>query len=288
MDNTNDGALTAFNPNGTVYDNVTGVDNPNGQAIDGNGDIWTSAGGNSEDTFDELLHSGTTYTLEPAMTAASHFGTGICINPSVVWVTSAGAPGESGTVTQYNPTTKATLVITPDDGEAGLTGCSVDHAGNLYLADFGAFNGVEIYDTTGTLVNSFAFPGESASEQYFSPQEMAVDGLGNSFVATYDYDASTGGETSYPGTLVEFNSAGTEISPAYGYLPTSDGAAALTPVVITGPGGVAVDGSGNVWLAGLNNGSGLPNYVTEVIGIAAPLVTPKSVAIHNNTIGVRP
>jgi len=296
VDNTNDGALTAFNPNGSVYTSISGINSPNGQAIDGNGDIYSSAGGNGNNTFSEVLNlGGGTYSSGTTFTAYSHFGTGICITPSVVFETAAGAPGESSTVTVYNPSTGTKAEINPDGGGSGLTGCSVDHAGNLYLADFGQFNGVEVYSPAGALLSSIAFPGPNAAAQYYSPQEMAVDGLGNSFVASYVYDSASRGATNFPGTLVEFNSSGTELSPTYGYAPSTGaenssntGLVGLTPVVITGPGGVAVDGSGNVWLSGTNNGSGLPNYVTEVIGIAAPLVTPKSVAIHNNTIGTRP
>ncbi len=58
---------------------------------------------------------------------------------------------------------------------------------------------------------------------------------------------------------------------------------------MTAPGGVAVDGSGNLWFTGTNNSyTAVPNYVTEVIGIAAPVVTPKATAVTNNTIGTRP
>jgi hypothetical protein len=50
-----------------------------------------------------------------------------------------------------------------------------------------------------------------------------------------------------------------------------------------------VDGSGNLWFTGTNNSyTAVPNYVTEVIGIAAPVVTPKATAVTNNTIGTRP
>ncbi len=36
------------------------------------------------------------------------------------------------------------------------------------------------------------------------------------------------------------------------------------------------------------NGTALPSYVAEVIGIAAPVVTPRSVATTGNVRGVRP
>jgi hypothetical protein len=117
---------------------------------------------------------------------------------------------------------------------------------------------------------------------------MAIDGLGNAFVSAYI-------SQTVPETIVEFSSTGTLLSPTLGYAPTtgavnSKGTAlvGLTDIITTDPGGVAIDASGNLWLSGTNGGTALPTYVTEVIGLAAPVVTPKSLAITNNTIATRP
>jgi hypothetical protein len=236
------------------------------------------------------------YTAGQVDTAAAHFGTGICISQNQLWETAAGAPGESAAVTLLNLTTNAQTTITPDGGSAGLTGCALDHAGNLYLADYGVFEGIEIYDPAGNFVTGYPLNAYNAiTDQGFSSQELAIDGLGNSFLATYVYDYDSDGTVGIPGTFVEYTSAGTQISPTYGYAPTTGvanasntGLIGLTPVEIIGPGGVAVDGSGNLWLSGVDNGLAMPNYVTEVIGIAAPVVTPKSTAITNNQIATRP
>jgi hypothetical protein len=145
------------------------------------------------------------------------------------------------------------------------------------------------------LLSSFAVPTNSTI--YASPQEMVVDGLGNSIVSTYSYDQPSNGATVHPAGLFTFNSSGTLTSPTTGYFPITgavngsgyDGTTGgLTPVIITDPGGLALDGSGNLWITGTNGGSTLPTYVTEVIGIAAPVVTPKATAITNNTIAMRP
>jgi hypothetical protein len=295
VDNNGDGELNSFKPDGSLLGSYTGVISPNGQGIDGSGDIWTSAGGNGGDTFQELVKGVSGYSLAPTFTGGSHFGTGICISPTILWETAAGAPEESSTVTRLVLATNAQTTIYPDGGSAGLTGCALDHTGRLYLADFGAFQGIEIYDTTGTYVTGYALPSPNPAGQYLSSQELAIDGLGNSFLAAYLYDSASDGATGVPGTFVEYNSSGTEISPAYGYAPTTGipnsgntGLVALTPVEIIGPGGVAIDGSGNLWLSGIDNGYAMPNYVTEVIGIAAPVVTPKVVAMTTGTIATRP
>jgi hypothetical protein len=169
----------------------------------------------------------------------------------------------------------------------------------LYVPDNGQiFSGIEVYNAQGALLNSFPMPSPNADYQYFGPQEMAIDGLGNSFLAAYVYDANSGGNTNFPATIAEFSSTGVQIGPMYGYAPTAGvsyppnpnnntGLMGLVSPLVTDPGGVAVDGSGNLWLSGVGAG-GVPGYVTEVIGIAAPVVTPKAVALTNGTIATRP
>jgi hypothetical protein len=49
------------------------------------------------------------------------------------------------------------------------------------------------------------------------------------------------------------------------------------------PGAIAIDGSGNAWIANYYTTS-----ITEMIGVAAPVVTPLSVGVKNNTLGTRP
>ena len=95
---------------------------------------------------------------------------------------------------------------------------------------------------------------------------------------------------------MELSSSGAVVSPAYGYQPTSgapntggSGLQALTSNLLVTPGGIAIDGSGNVWLTGVDYyATGAANFVTEVLGIAAPVVTPQSVAVKNNRIASRP
>jgi hypothetical protein len=287
-------ALNAFNPDGSIYGTYTGVIGPNGQAIDGKGNIWTDTGGYCCNTFQELVNNlPTGYSLAPAFTAAAHFGTGICVTPTTLYETAPGASNESAQVTIVNLSTGAISgTIDPDSGGAGLSGCAVDHAGNVYLPDDGNFNGVEVYNSSGGFVTSFAVP--STYEILPTPQEMVIDGLGNSLVSVFIQDRTN---TPYPAGFFTFNSSGTMTSPSSGYFPTTgasnssgyDGFAGLTPVVVTDPGGMAADGSGNLWITGTNNGNtSIPNYITEVIGIAAPVVTPKATAVTNNTIGLRP
>jgi hypothetical protein len=65
-------------------------------------------------------------------------------------------------------------------------------------------------------------------------------------------------------------------------------------VAITGTGGyqagalnypryLSIDISGNVWFSNYSGAS-----VEEMIGLGAPVVRPKALAVKNNTIGARP
>jgi hypothetical protein len=49
--------------------------------------------------------------------------------------------------------------------------------------------------------------------------------------------------------------------------------------------GIAVDPSGNVWIANFVAGTG---GVEEIVGAATPTVTPIALALHNGTINGKP
>jgi hypothetical protein len=80
--------------------------------------------------------------------------------------------------------------------------------------------------------------------------------------------------------LTEMSNTGAAISPPTGYL--SSGLASANDV--------AVDSSGNVWVANAFVPVTFANspYIVEFVGAAAPVVTPISVAVKNGTIGARP
>ena len=78
--------------------------------------------------------------------------------------------------------------------------------------------------------------------------------------------------------MSEFLSTGRAQSGASGY-----GSAALV-----NPFRVALDRSGNVWVA--NQGTSVvgSGVITQIVGVAAPVVTPLSVAIQSNALNQRP
>jgi hypothetical protein len=51
--------------------------------------------------------------------------------------------------------------------------------------------------------------------------------------------------------------------------------------------GIAIDGSGNVWVVNLAD-EATPDNVVEFVGAAVPVVTPLAVGVKNGTLGTTP
>ena len=106
-----------------------------------------------------------------------------------------------------------------------------------------------------------------------SIQGLAVDGLGNVLVP--GCGATCGGST--PDSLYILDNNGNAVTGRSGLRHSS----LLNPVA------VAIDSSGNAWVANAGSG-GSVGGVVEFIGVAAPVQTPLSGAVFSQTIGVRP
>ena len=153
-------------------------------------------------------------------------------------VAGTGTAGSSG---DGNPATGAQL--------SGPQGLAVDSAGNLYIADTQNHRvrkvaGGAISTVAGSGTAGFGGDGAAAgSAQLNAPFGVAVDAAGNLYIAEFGNNrvrkVSTNGNIS---TL-----AGNGVS-GYG----GDGGQA-TSAMINGPQGVAVDGSGNVYIADTAN-----------------------------------
>jgi sugar lactone lactonase YvrE len=115
-------------------------------------------------------------------------------------------------------------------------GLAFDSNGNLWVAN-----------TLGRSLYGFSNTGiwKSFAGLSFQPFYLAIDGAGNIWIPGNGLNS-----------LVEVSNSGTLISPATGY--TGSGWVGST--------GIAVDGSGNVWMTGAG--------VAEIIGAAAPVITP--------------
>ncbi len=96
---------------------------------------------------------------------------------------------------------------------------------------------------------------------------MAIDGLGNVWLVN-----------SGSNSVSEFLSSGRAQSGVGGYGSSS----------LTNPYRLAIDRSGSVWVTNLGGSSPNNGTITQIVGVAAPIVTPKSLAIQNNALNQRP
>jgi len=265
IDVANNGANTIlkFNPNGTLNStfSATSINGPNGITIDGAGDIWIANFNATLSKTTELLPTGVESTHSPVTTGFGNVD--VAAGPLAVWETNY----KSNFISRIDLTTFAVIDVNIGGTQGGV---AIDHNNNAWIAVTGNGNVFES-NNAGTLINPFGgyvYIGGSV-------QNIAVDGLGNIFCGGYL------GATS-PGALVEFNNSGTNLGPANGFYGSG-----VIPNTPQPPEGIAIDGSGNVWIAGTTQGT-LPAYVAQIIGVAAPVVTPRSTAVTNNTLGVRP
>lgn len=245
---------------------------PDAMASDGAGNIYVADYGGSATTGDlELIPSGTA-----SNTAATQIATGVSVGTyssmavdsyNDVWLSN----NASTATTQFICTVKpCTATTTTAGGQTGSQSIAVDHSNNIWIGNYEAGMS-EIAATNTTTINGASgspFSGGGLT----NPTRATFAGLGNQWITNY---SSTGG------TVTEMTPTGTAISPSTGFTHTFLGAE-----------GIAIDGSGNVWVG--NYKANAPSaYITEIVGAAGPVITPYSANLpvtpgQANTIGTRP
>jgi len=195
---------------------------PEGVAVDGAGNVFVA---DSDWTGNFYLANTSNNTIRK-------------ITPAGVVTTLAGSAGLSGSA---DGTVAAALFNEP-------WGVAVDGAGNVFVADSGNNTIRKITPSgavttlAGTAGSSGSADGTGAAARFYGPSGVAVDGSGNVFVAdsqncTIRKIAPSGVVTTLAGTAGILGSAdGTGAAARFGY-----------------PQGVAVDGSGNVFVADSGN-----------------------------------
>jgi hypothetical protein len=129
---------------------------------------------------------------------------------------------------------------------------SIDSSNNVFVQNFGKETLAEFSGST-TVTGATNAP-YTMSASLTKPQFQVTDGAGNLWV--------TDAASAPTGTIFEISNAGVPQGPAAGFAHTYDE-----------PYGIAVDLSGNVWVGAFS--AGQPNgFITEIVGAAAPVVTP--------------
>jgi hypothetical protein len=247
---------------------------PSALAIDGNGNAWVT------DSLRVVEFSNTGSILS----GPGGYGTGstmaaiftMAIDASGdLWVPNIQVNGR-GILTVFS--NSGTVLANGYSGGALGDGAAIafDHSGNAWIVNVSICSPTPCTIAGETLVE-FSSSGTSqlgANGLLWptmpDPSRIAIDGGGNVWITNYGSSALNYSD----GVVLEFSNAASILSPFNGY--TAGG-------TLSGPGGMAIDGSGDVWIS-----NSLGNNITEIIGSAVPVVTPLSVGVKTNSLGARP
>lgn len=282
---------------------------PSGVAVDANGNVFVGDAGNN--TIRKITPAGVVTTLaglagqkgsaDGAGTAArfsAPYGVAVdasgnvyvadmnnhtirVVTPAGAATTIAGSPGLSGTA---NGTGGAARFNGP-------TGVALDAAGNLYVADTGN-SAIRLVGPGGAVSTFAGLPGQGGSAdglvgsaRFAFPTGVAVDASGNVYVGDTNNGTIRRISLGVVSTL-----AGTA-----GQIGSADGAGVAAR--FWAPSGLAVDRSGNVFVADMDNftirkvtpagavstlaGSASQEGGTDAIGTDARFSFPRSVALDS-------
>jgi hypothetical protein len=265
--NTNStGCVTEISSSGYLLSGTNGftggINGPDYIAFDGSGNAWVTNAGSAGSFLAELSSSGSnlaTYNLPLAYNGVIGGELSIAIDGSDnLWISSYDNIAElssSGTALSGTNGYTGGGLIQPFaitiDGSGNVWVLNSDNAGNPK-------NVVIKFSNSGSLLSGTnGFTGGGLDE----PAAMAIDGSGNAWIANYAGNS-----------VVELSNTGVPLSGPHGYMSGT-----ANP-----EGGIAIDGSGNVWMTNYSN------VITEMIGVATPVVTPLAAGVKNNTLGTRP
>lgn len=256
------GVVSTFAGSGTQGNiNATGLlasfNKPTGLALDGSGNIYVADAGNN--MIRQISPTGEVVTLagidsigsaNGTASLASFFGpTGVAVDPSGnVYVADAGNNAirlisKSGTVSTFAGSATDTTLNSQFNNP---TGVATDANGNVYVAGYlsnkilkiNAQGSVALLAGTG-LTGASNGPGASAT--FYYPNSLAVDATNNVYLA--DGVNNLIRKITPDGTVSTFAGSG-----AAGAADSLGTAASFN-----GPAGIAVDVSGNVYVADSNN-----------------------------------
>ena len=235
-----------------------GINGPGPLAIDGSGNAWIV---NNNTTITKLSPNGV-----PLSPSTGYTGGGLS-GPIAIALDSNNnaliANSGANSITRLNAfggSVSGTAVT--GGGLDGPFAIAVDAATNIWVANR-IGSSLSKFNSAGVPANSSPFTGGGIN----SPVGMAVDGLGNVWLAN-----------SGSNSVSEFFNSGVPHSGTPGY----GSGTLLTPYKL------AIDNSGSLWVMNLGSSSTTSNTITQMVGIAAPVVTPLSAAVQTGKLGQRP
>jgi len=288
--------LTKFDPLGNIIANTWvsgGVQQPLAVAIDSQDGPWVVNFVPGTTTISRFRSNGTVAASTPYPCAATCFFPAFDANGSL-WVTgtdhtivlnSSGAKTNTFLTDAYTSgiaiasggtawtlghnsalyhftlpaaSTRLTQPLTATTGD-DVTPVAIDASDNVWFAS--SRNSVlGKTDPNGAMLSpAGGYTGGGLS----GPAGIAIDGSGRVWVTNRDSNS-----------ISEFSNSGTPLSPSTG-LGTDSYVVQQVNVGLSGPRGIAIDPSGNVWVANFTY-----NSVTEFVGAATPVATPIAQTTH--------
>jgi hypothetical protein len=273
--NLNSGAGSYFYNYQSTYCNTTcenqnngaetiALNSPTAITVDSNSNIWVA---NSNGTVVEIPQSQSSgaNVFSPSGLSSP---TGIAADGTGnVWISNENNSPSNDSVVQIVANGG---LATPGTG-GGLYSpyaIAIDSQGNAWVPNVNG-GSISKFSASGLTISPVGsgYSGGGTGGGTF-PRAIALDGANNVWVANFGSG----------GSLSEFNSSGTALTPSSG-LGTSSG--------MTSPVTLAIDGSGNLW-TGNNVPGGGAGTITEFIGLAAPVITPLPRALATSQLATEP
>ena len=261
------GGVTTF-PNGTFNGFM-----PCGLAIDANNNLWVAD--RVDNKIDEFSNTGQLLSGPAGFTGGGISDpTELAITPSGnVWITN-----DTDSPYSISELDNSGAPLTPSTGVSGTgffggASVAIDHQNNVWTA--GAVGAqVSKVSPDGVILSGSGYATTAMKGASGDAVTIAIDGDGNVWVPAGSSN------------LIELSNTGEILSGANGY----------TGGLATGLGTIVIDGSGDLWgstatftPSGVRGVPGVFTWeIVEVIGVAAPVVTPIAAGVKLNMLGARP
>ncbi|MGA7155271.1 MAG: hypothetical protein WBY53_00395 [Acidobacteriaceae bacterium] len=272
------GSLFELSSNGTVLSGANGygyglLHTPEGLAVDANNNIWATD--TAGDNVAEFSNSGQVLSGTKGFTGGGSSNPyQLTITPSGdVWITNSTAYS----ISEFN---SSGVPLTPSTGVAGTgffggTALAIDRQNNVWVAS----EGIGRYQVAKVSPDGVILSGSG----YAITALQGTNGGGVTIAIDGDDNAWTPAGSS---NVIELSNTGEILSGSNGY----GGGIALDPQYLV------IDGSGDVWVSsatytpsGVRGVPGVYTFkITELVGVAAPVVTPIAAGVKLKMLGVRP
>ena len=241
------GTVTALNNDGSFdLNNSSDFNGPEGLAIDGSGHVWVAnaAGGAGGTGYVTALFGDGTL-VGNFFPSGSDFEAPVNVaiaSTGVVWVTNIN--GNTITALHNNGTLAGNFhsTLAPLSSPAGI---AIDSSGDLWVTNETSDAITEV-SIAGFIFHNFAYPGSFNGEL-----GVAIDSSGHVWVTN-----------AIDNNVTALNNDGT----LFGKF--------AAPGNFIGAVAVAIDSSGNLWVTSQRGGPDGIGAVTELVGVAAPVLTP--------------